>query len=102
MTKADLINYVAADLGENPAHIRRVVETFIDEMRNSLIRGERIDLRRFGNFIPVVKKATFGRLIKEDKMVAIPEKKYPKFKPSKEYLLNEMNEQVDQGKTFEF
>lgn len=52
MTKADLINIIAQKLGEelNSQQISQAVRVILDSIANSLLDGERVEIRGIGTF----------------------------------------------------
>ncbi|MEM1009213.1 MAG: HU family DNA-binding protein, partial [Myxococcota bacterium] len=61
-------------------------------MRQSLIRGERIEIRGFGSFTVKSREARLGRNPKTGAPVEIPSKRIPFFTVGKE-----LRERVNQG-----
>ena len=51
MTKADIVTEIAKRTGVEKVQIQAIVETFMEEVENSLSRGENLYLRGFGSFI---------------------------------------------------
>lgn len=84
MTKADLIEEVAAiaDLSKKSSEV--VVNTFFDSIVESLRRKEKIELRGFGSFKVRRRKARVGRNPKTGEKVEVPAKIVPYFKPGKD------------------
>ena len=83
MTKSELASELAerADLTQQVAKI--VVDTLFDEMRESLIRGERIEIRGFGSFGVRSYDGYKGRNPKNGDLVDVAPKKLPFFKVGK-------------------
>jgi len=82
--KSDIINNVA-----RTAEITRVravvaVEAILDAMKESMRRGERIELRGFGVFQVKRRKRGIGRNPKTGVEVSIPPGNTIRFKPGKE------------------
>ena len=50
LTKADMAEYLAAELGLNKREAKDIVEGFFIEISNALARGEAVRLSGFGNF----------------------------------------------------
>lgn len=50
LTKAELAELLFEQVGLNKREAKDMVETFFDEIRNSLERGESVKLSGFGNF----------------------------------------------------
>jgi integration host factor subunit beta len=91
MTKSDLI----AKLGERfPQLIAKdadfAVKMILDAMSESLIRGDRIEIRGFGSFALNYRPPRIGRNPKSGAKVNVPEKWVPHFKAGKE-----LRERVD-------
>ena len=51
MTKADIVNEIAKATGLEKIAVQKVVECFMDSVKNSLEKGENVYLRGFGSFI---------------------------------------------------
>ncbi len=91
MTKSDLI----AKLAERfPQLIAKdadfAVKMILDAMSESLIRGDRIEIRGFGSFALNYRPPRIGRNPKSGAKVNVPEKWVPHFKAGKE-----LRERVD-------
>lgn len=85
MIKNDLINRVTDATGVPRQTATVAVETIIEVMRQSLARGERIELRGFGVFLVKPRKKGIGRNPKRPKEeVQIPPGFTIRFKPGKE------------------
>ncbi|MGS0742351.1 integration host factor subunit alpha [Glaciimonas sp. GG7] len=50
LTKAELAELLFEQVGLNKREAKDMVETFFDEMRDALVRGEAVKLSGFGNF----------------------------------------------------
>jgi integration host factor subunit beta len=84
MTKADLISQVA-ERANLTKHITTViVDTLFDSMKQSLVRGERIEIRGFGSFSVRSYGARRGRNPKSGKSIDVSPKKLPFFNMGKE------------------
>jgi integration host factor subunit beta len=55
-TKADIVDSLYEKTGLSRKEIRIIVELFIDEIKNALVRGRAIELRGFGTFVVKVRK----------------------------------------------
>ena len=79
-----------------PNFLKKDLEKFIDiilkEIRHSLKRGERVELRKFGVFYTNIQKARISRNPKTGEKVNTPEKKTINFKISKE-LFKKLNDE---------
>ena len=83
MTKSELVSQLAerANLTQQVAKI--IVDTIFDGMKESLIRGERIEIRGFGSFALRDYRGYKGRNPKNGEPVKVPPKKLPFFKAGK-------------------
>jgi DNA-binding protein HU-beta len=82
MTKADIVNAIAKSTGIEKANILAVVESFMEEVMNSMNSGENVYLRGFGSFVVKKRAAKAARHIKNETTIIIPERYVPTFKPS--------------------
>ena len=77
-----------------PNFLKRDLEKFLNifliEIKNSLKRGERVELRGFGIWSTHIQKARISRNPKTGEKVATPEKKTIHFKMAKE-LFKKLN-----------
>ncbi|MBQ7259452.1 MAG: integration host factor subunit beta [Paludibacteraceae bacterium] len=89
MTKAELINDIAISTGYDKTTISKVVESYMDNVKKSLVEGENVYLRGFGTFQIKVRKAKIARNIYASKSVPVPSHRVATFKPCKEFA-NEM------------
>ena len=74
--------------------IERIVHTIFDEISAALARGDRVELRGFGAFIPRRRDARTGRNPRTGDTVSVEEKSVPFFKVGKE-----LRERVNQSAT---
>lgn len=84
MTKADLIDEVAGAVEMSRKDSEVIVETIFDSIVKSLRTGDKIEIRGFGSFRTRQRNSRVGRNPKTGATVAVPAKKIPYFKPSKE------------------
>jgi DNA-binding protein HU-beta len=85
MTKADIVTEIAKRTGVEKVQIQAIVETFMEEVENSLSRGENVYLRGFGSFIIKTRAEKVARNISKNTTITIPEHNIPAFKPSKSF-----------------
>ena len=86
MTKADIVNEIAKKTGVEKVQIQAIVESFMDEIKDSLGRGENVYLRGFGSFIVKTRAEKVARNISKNTTITIPEHKIPAFKPAKTFV----------------
>ena len=85
MTKSDLIERVAIQVPHvSKKDTETVVNTIFDSMTESLMQGDRIEIRGFGSFQVKIREAREGRNPKTGEEVKIPAKRTPFFKVGKE------------------
>lgn len=86
MTKADLVNEVARNVGASKDDVATIVEAVMETIKESLIRKEDVFLRGFGSFIVKHRAAKTARNISKGISIEIPAHDIPAFKPSKEFM----------------
>ncbi|GBD99232.1 DNA-binding protein HU [bacterium BMS3Abin07] len=85
MTKSVLIDKVSEKLeGLTRRQTEIIIETFFDGIKTALSKGEKIELRGFGNFKLKTRGARKARNPKTGESVDVPAKKVLHFKPGKE------------------
>jgi integration host factor subunit beta len=84
MTKADLVEIVAAEADMTKKDVEQLVEIIFDSIVGTLNKGEKIELRGFGSFRVRERNARKGRNPKTGEPVEIPAKRVAYFKPGKD------------------
>jgi len=84
MTKADIVDVVSGGTGLTKVETQAVLDGFLATLRYALKNGDRIELRGFGNFRPVKRKARMARNPKTREPVQVPEHFTVLFRPSKD------------------
>ncbi len=84
MTKADLVDQVITlgDLTRRDGEV--IVETLFESVIEALKANDKVEVRGFGSFRSRQRKPRIGRNPKTGESVAVPAKRVPYFKPSKE------------------
>ena len=72
--------------------LRKVVEIILKEIKETLNRGERVELRNFGTFRVNIQKASIRRNPKTGEKVNVPDKRTIKWKMSKDLFKKLNNE----------
>jgi integration host factor subunit beta len=80
MNKGNLIKQVSEKTNIELKAAKVIVDTFFDSMRESLEKGDRIEIRGFGTFVVRHYGAYKGRNPKTGEIVHVPPKKLPYFK----------------------
>ncbi|KXU38563.1 integration host factor subunit beta [Ventosimonas gracilis] len=87
MTKSELIKQLSS-CGElkdlNGHEIEQAVHALLEQMSQTLAKGQRIEVRGFGSFSLHYRKPRVGRNPKTGEAVQLPAKYSPHFKPGKE------------------
>ncbi len=86
MTKADLVTSISEKLGIEKGDVQATIETFMDEVKNSLESGNNVYLRGFGSFIVKKRAEKTGRNISKNTTIIIPAHNIPAFKPAKVFV----------------
>jgi integration host factor subunit beta len=91
MTKADLVEKIAAQVELSKKDSEIVVNTVFRSIIDALASGDKVELRGFGSFRTRDRRSRIGRNPKTGDRVEVPEKKVPFFKPGKNLkkLVNE-------------
>jgi nucleoid DNA-binding protein len=83
-TKRELVVKIAKETGLTQLEVKEVVQRLLDSITDSLAAGNTIELRNFGIFKPVKRKARVGRNPNNPSVeVQIPAKWIADFKPGK-------------------
>ncbi len=84
MTKVDLVDKVVelGDLTRRDGEV--IVDTLFESIVGALKADDKIEVRGFGSFRTRQRKPRTGRNPKTGEAVAVPAKRVPYFKPSKE------------------
>ena len=85
MTKRELVLKVSEKLQDYPVKdVAFAVDCMLQCMKESLVRGERIELRNFGVFSVRTRDSRMGRNPKTDTEVFVPLRRAPFFKVGRE------------------
>ena len=84
MIKQDLIQRVVERTGLPRIKAESAVDAIFESMKQTLIAGDRIELRGFGVFTVKPRKTGIGRNPRTGEEVSIPPGKAVRFKPGKE------------------
>lgn len=84
LNKLELIQTLKEKCDLTKEDANEYVRTFFSEMTNTMINGDRIEIRGFCSFFVKEYKGYIGRNPKTGTKVLVPPKKFPFFKPGKE------------------
>jgi nucleoid DNA-binding protein len=80
MRKAEIVDRVAEALNLSHLQAQETIEAVLDEIKETLQRGERVMLRRFGSFDVRAKDARMGRNPKTSEAAPIAARRVVRFK----------------------
>jgi DNA-binding protein HU-beta len=86
MTKAEIVSNISDKSGIEKADVLAAVEAFMEEVKNSLEKGDNVYLRGFGSFIIKTRAEKTGRNISKNTTIKIPAHNIPSFKPAKVFV----------------
>ena len=85
MTKAEIIEQMTKDAGISKAAAGRAFESFIDSVKKTLKKGNKVTLVRFGTFSVSKRAARKGRNPRTGEIIKIAARKTPKFTAGKAF-----------------
>ncbi len=85
MTKADIVNEIAKSTGIEKVQVQQVVESFMENIKETMMAGNNVYLRGFGSFIIKRRAQKVARNISKNTTITIPAHNIPAFKPSKTF-----------------
>ena len=84
MTKADLVDMIAAKANLTKAAAERALNAFLSSVTEGLKQEEKLTLTGFGTFVVENRKARQGRNPRTGEAITIPASKMVKFRPGKQ------------------
>ncbi len=85
MTKADIVERVAAGTGLTKLETEAIIEGFLSTVVQSLREGNGIEIRGFGSYKVKMKNARYARNPRTGEKVFVDEHYVPTFKFSKDF-----------------
>jgi nucleoid DNA-binding protein len=85
MTKADIVDRIAAGTGLTKVETEAVVDGFMVTVIDALATGGGVELRGFGSFRVRERAARTARNPLTDEPVEVPARRVPVFKPAQEF-----------------
>jgi len=80
INKSDIVDHLHSTLGLNKSESKEIVESFFNEIAESLLKDEEVKLSGFGNFELIRKKARPGRNPKTGEVVTVSARKVVTFR----------------------
>ncbi len=90
MTKAELVDVISWQTGVSKKDTGSIVNLILDNISDSLVRGDKVELRGFGSFKVKTRRARLARNPRTGESVQVPAKRVPFFKTSND-LKGRMN-----------
>ncbi|RLG11770.1 integration host factor subunit beta [Candidatus Pacearchaeota archaeon] len=90
MRKADIIREVAKKVGVPQTQTKAIIDTFLETIKEKTVKEGRVDLRGFGIFKKVKRKAKKARNIRTGETITVPEREVVVFKPSAKFKPGKM------------
>jgi nucleoid DNA-binding protein len=87
MTKREFAKEISKRTGIKPDETLKIVEAYSYVVKETLIKGGHIEIRGFGVFKGVIRKAKLARNISKGTFINVPSKVKPVFVPSKKYFV---------------
>jgi nucleoid DNA-binding protein len=86
ITKKQLADSIALELGLTQMETKKVIEAFLEKLKQHLSSADRIELRDFGVFSVKERKSRLGRNPnKPQEVVTIPQRRVVHFKVGREW-----------------
>ncbi len=80
ITKRDLVQRISDSTGQTKVLVRDIIQRFLDEVSEELVRGNRLEFRKFGVFEVRSRPGRIAQNPKTLEKVAVPPKRVVKFK----------------------
>ena len=80
MTKKDIVLKIADATGIKQVDVKKIVQKTFDVIIDSLMQGDKVELRNFGVFKIKERRARFGRNPRTGQSVPVPPRKVVVFK----------------------
>ncbi len=84
MTKKDIVLRISDETNIKQIDVKKVVQKTFDAIVDSLVRGEKVELRNFGVFKVKERRSRTGRNPRTGQVVPVPARKVAVFKPGLE------------------
>lgn len=86
MTKAEIVAQISLQSGIEKTVVMTVIESFMENVKESMVAGNEVFLRGFGSFIIKRRAEKTARNISKNTTIKIPAHNIPAFKPAKAFL----------------
>lgn len=96
MTKLDIIKKVSGETGFTNVEVELFLDSFINSIKSSLSKNEKVEIRGFGSFITKKRNARNARNPLTNEIVELDDRYIPFFKVSK-ILKDYVNKSIIRG-----
>ena len=96
MTKLDIIKKISGETGFTNVEVELFLDSFINSIKSSLSKNEKVEIRGFGSFITKKRNARNARNPLTNETVVLDERYIPFFKVSK-ILKDYVNKSIIRG-----
>ncbi len=83
MTKTEIVNFISLKCGIKKKEVALVVDTFLEQIKESVKDSQKVEIRGFGTFYQAVKKARKIHSPIAERILDVPSKTVLAFKGSK-------------------
>ncbi len=83
VTKAELVEALSVDVDLSKRQLGHIVDLILDEIRDALVKGEKVQLIPFGSFVVRERAKREGRNPKTGAKLTIPARRVPAFTAGK-------------------
>lgn len=84
--KEDIKNHVVKRTGVSGDVVRFVIDETLEAITEAVSTGHTIEIRGFGTFRPILRKAKTARNLAKGETIHIPARYKPHFKPCKSFI----------------
>lgn len=96
MTKNNIIKEVSKETGFTNVEVELLLDSFLNSIKSSLSKGEKVEIRGFGSFLVKKRLARDSRNPLTNKIIRLDERFIPSFKVSK-ILKDYVNKSIIRG-----
>lgn len=82
MNKTELVEAIASSTSMTKTDVDKVISSFVEEVTKTLVKGDKVSLKGFGNFEVRTRDARTGRNPRTGETMKIAASKAPAFKTS--------------------
>ena len=90
VSKQQMVDGIAGRLEMQKTDVDKVLNAFIDEIKDSFRKGNRVEIHHFGSFSPQKRKARMVRVPSTGELHEIKARTVLKFKTSKDMTMEDM------------